>query len=210
MLLPTELASETAQLAGLNHTAHLTSGPRFKSHLDPEFSESFNDLVYNDVSNHCNCSVVITHYVIPLLQVHPVNVLEPVLMWEEFLNEELNNRVNMALDYRFYSDHDPFTNERHFSFLEHPFILNTANKVEKLLRDNLLSHFSERQRTYVHSFLTGVRDTPFLHLHISREDIVSDTLSQVSQSAGVWHCIPLCDSDIYICIWFSSWRPFQK
>lgn len=109
-------------------------------------------------------------------------MLKPVLGWDEFLNEELNNRINMAVDYRFSSDHDLFTGERHFSFLMYPFILSTANKVEKLLRDNLLAHFSERQRTFVHSLLTGVRDTPFLHLHISREDIVSDTLSQVSHS----------------------------
>lgn len=107
-------------------------------------------------------------------------MLKPVLGWDEFLNEELNNRINMAVDYRFSSDLDLFTGERHFSFLTYPFILSTANKVEKLLRDNLLAHFSERQRTFVHSLLTGVRDTPFLHLHISREDILSDTLSQVS------------------------------
>lgn len=124
---------------------------------------------------HSSITMYIFH-----LQVHPVNVLKPVLGWDEFLNEELNNRVNMAYDYRLSNDQDLFTGERHFSFLAHPFILSTANKVEKLLRDNMLAHFSERQRTFVHTILTGVRDTPFLHLHISREDILSDTLSQVS------------------------------
>ena len=116
------------------------------------------------------------------LQVHPDNIITPVISWEEFLNEELNSRINMALDYRFFGDYDPFTREKQFAFLEYPFILNTANKVEKLLRDNLVSHFSERQRTFVHAILTGVPDTPFLHLQISREEIVSDTLSQVRGS----------------------------
>ena len=126
---------------------------------------------------YSTCTCMYLHGI--LWQVHPANIVNPVIPWEDFLNEELNNRINMALDYRYYNDFDPFTREKSFSFLEYPYILNTANKVEKLLRDNLVSHFSERQRTFVHSLLTGVPDTPFLHLQISREEIVSDTLSQV-------------------------------
>ena len=89
----------------------------------------------------------------------------------------------MLYDYQFYGE--SYVQEKQFSFLEYPFILSTANKVEKLLLDNRASHINERQRTFVHTLLTGVRDTPFLHLHISRDDIVSDTLSQVS-SPPIW------------------------
>ena len=117
-------------------------------------------------------------------------MLKPVLKWEEFRNEELNNRINMVFDYQMFGD--SLSREKHFSFLEYPFILNTANKVEKLLLDNRASHNSERQRTFVHTLLTGVRDTPFLHLHINREDIVSDTLSQV-------HIPPLFLVHTYTC-----------
>ena len=118
------------------------------------------------------------------LAVHPDNVIVPLIPWEELRNEELNNRINIALDYRFMGDQDPFTGEKHFAFLEYPFILNTANKVEKLLRDNIVSHYSERQRTYIHTILTGVPDTPFLHLQINRDEILSDTLSQVGGREG--------------------------
>ena len=111
----------------------------------------------------------------------------------------------MALDYRFLGDYDRFTREKQFAFLEYPFILNTANKVEKLLRDNLVSHFSERQRTFVHAILTGVPDTPFLHLQISREDIVSDTLSQVSGTCTVLPMLPgMCSgSESVHCIYLA-------
>ena len=112
------------------------------------------------------------------LQVHPANAFEPPMPFSEFLNEELNDRVNMSIDYQ--RGYMGGNNGDHvFSFLEYPFILNTANKVEKLLRDNLVSQFSERQRTLVHAVLTGVPDIPFLLLRIDRNSIVSDALVQV-------------------------------
>lgn len=112
------------------------------------------------------------------LKVHPALVIKWPIDHTEFVNEELNNRVSMSIDYQrdFHSDR----NDESFSFLEHPFILNTANKMEKLLRDNLVSMYSERQRALVHTMITGVPDIPFLILRVSRDDIVSSALVQVS------------------------------
>ena len=112
------------------------------------------------------------------LKVHPANALKVPIPFSEFLNDELNRRIHMGIDYQ--RENQSLTNgERAFSFLEHPFVLNTDNKVEKMFRDNLFNQYSERQRTLVHSVLTGIPDLPFLLLRIDRSNIVSDALVQV-------------------------------
>ncbi len=111
------------------------------------------------------------------LKVHPATVLATGVPLSEFENEELNNRVNMGIDYQRFTGNS--SGDRVFSFLEHPFILNAANKVERILRDNIVSQYHERHRTMVHAVLTGVPDIPFLLLRIDRENIVSDALVQV-------------------------------
>jgi len=118
------------------------------------------------------------------IKVHPANVTSTPIPFTEFLNEELNSRVNMGIDYqRDYSS--SMSGEKQFSFIEYPFILNAANKVEKLFRDNLVSQFGERQRTLFHAVLTGVPDIPFLMLRVDRNNMLSDTLVQV----GVDECV---------------------
>lgn len=115
------------------------------------------------------------------LQVHPCLVRTFPIPLSEFINEELNQRIDMSKDY-----HREYTNsigEKNFSFLEHPFMLTVTNKVEKLYRDNLVSMFSERHRAVIHSVLTGVADVPYLALRICRETIVEDALVQVRQQA---------------------------
>ena len=125
------------------------------------------------------------------LKIHPANALKVPIPFGEFLNEELNGRIHMGIDYQ--REYQTLTNgERAFSFLEHPFVLSTDNKVEKMFRDNLFNQYSERQRTLVHSVLTGVPDLPFLLLRIDRSNIVSDALVQV----GICVCVCVC---IYVC-----------
>lgn len=111
------------------------------------------------------------------LQVHPCLVRSFPIPMSEFINEELNRRVDMAIDYQ--RDYGNSIGEKAFSFLEHLYMLNVTNKVEKLYRDNLVSMFSERHRAVIHSVLTGVADIPYLVLKISRESIVGDALVQV-------------------------------
>ena len=128
------------------------------------------------------------------LKIHPANALKVPIPFGEFLNEELNGRIHMGIDYQ--REYQTLTNgERAFSFLEHPFVLSTDNKVEKMFRDNLFNQYSERQRTLVHSVLTGVPDLPFLLLRIDRSNIVSDALVQV----GMCVCVCVCVS-VSVCV----------
>lgn len=110
-------------------------------------------------------------------EVHPSEVLQPLIPFEDFLNEELNSRLNMLADYR---RQGRISEQNRFSFLDHPFILTPANKVEKLFFDNQLSMITERHRTLLNTVLTGTPDLPFLLLRIDRHEIVSETLVQVS------------------------------
>ncbi len=110
-------------------------------------------------------------------KVHPALLVSPPIELSEFVNEELNSRVNMMLDY--HRDARDATDGAEFSFIRIPFVLNTANKMEKMIRDNLVNMYSERHRAVIHSILTGVPDIPFLLLRINRDNIVSDALVQV-------------------------------
>lgn len=111
------------------------------------------------------------------LQVHPCLIRSFPIALSEFINDELNRRVDMSIDYQ--RDYGSSIGEKTFSFLEHLYMLNVTNKVEKLYRDNLVSMFSERHRAVIHSVLTGVADIPYLVLKVSRETIVEDALVQV-------------------------------
>ena len=111
-------------------------------------------------------------------KVHPALLVSAPIPASEFVNEELNERVNMMLDY--HRETRDSNGDKEFSFLRYPFVLSTANKMEKMFRDNLVNMYSERHRAVIHSILTGVPDIPFLLLRINRDDIVSDALVQVS------------------------------
>lgn len=111
------------------------------------------------------------------LEVHPALVIKAPIPLSEFINEELNDRISMNIDYerlRRIGD-----GEKMFAFLEYPFILTTTNKTEKLFRDNILSMFHEQRMAVMHSLFTGVPDLPFLVIRVNRHDIVSEALVQV-------------------------------
>ena len=113
------------------------------------------------------------------LGVHPANAMKTLIPLSSFVNEELNHKLQMALDYQ-YDGQVGQNGEKEFAFLQYPYVLSCANKMEKLLRDNIYSMINERHRTLMHAVLTGVPDLPFLLLQIDRENVVADTLVQVS------------------------------
>ena len=115
--------------------------------------------------------------------VHPSEVYETPIRRTDFINESVNNGLNMLADYkrqnnRVVSGSRKITGKA-FSFLDYPYILDPANKVEKLYFDNQLSMMNERHRTLFHVILTGIADIPFLLLRVDRHNLVSDTLAQV-------------------------------
>jgi hypothetical protein len=143
------------------------------------FSNSLTSFVAKTKPEFLQASDTDYEQLILRLQVHPCLVRHFPIALGEFINEELNRRVDMSIDYQ--REYGGSVGEKTFSFLEHLYMLNVTNKVEKLYRDNLVSMFSERHRAVIHSVLTGVADIPYLVLKVSRESIVGDALVQVSR-----------------------------
>ena len=141
------------------------------------FSNSLNSFVAKPKPEFLQASDTDYEQLLLRLQVHPCLVRNFPVALNEFINEELNRRVDMSIDYQ--REYGGSVGEKTFSFLEHLYMLNVTNKVEKLYRDNLVSMFSERHRAVIHSVLTGVADIPYLVLKVSRETITEDALVQV-------------------------------
>lgn len=145
-----------------------------------ELTNSLNSFVAKPKPEFMQATDTVYEQLILRLHVHPCLIRNFPIPRSEFINDELNRRVDMSIDYQreYNSSSSNNGGDKNFSFLEYPFMLNVTNKVEKLYRDNLLSMFSERNRAVIHSVLTGVADIPYLVLRISREKIVEDALVQ--------------------------------
>lgn len=111
--------------------------------------------------------------------VHPSELIHSPIPLEEFILELVNTEVEMVIDYKRQRSKFSDDGSQIFSFLDHHFVLNTANKVETLHLDHNYRMFNERQRTLFNTVLTGIPDLPFLILRIDRHDIVNDALAQV-------------------------------
>lgn len=147
------------------------------------FSNSLNSFVTKTKAEFLQASDTDYEQLLLRFQVHPSLVKRFPIAIGEFINDELNGRVDMSIDYQ--RDYGNSIGEKTFSFLEHPYMLNITNKVEKLYRDNLVSMFSERHRAVIHSVLTGVADIPYLVLKVSRETIIEDALVQLETIADL-------------------------
>jgi len=114
------------------------------------------------------------------LGIHHCDIVKPVIPFEEFINEELNNVINI------YSDYDSYLRSQ-FSFFDYPYLLVPANKVEKLFLDNKMAMLHERRRTLLNTLFMGqTLELPFLLLKIDRNNIVNEALTQVSETAQLW------------------------
>ena len=145
-----------------------------------DFTSSLNSFMTKTKPEFMQASDSDYEQLILRLQVHPCLIKKFSIPLSEFINEELNERIDMSKDY--HREYTSNIGEKNFSFLEHPYMLTVTNKVEKLYRDNLVSMFSERHRSVIHSVLTGVADVPYLALRVCRESIVEDALVQVNKN----------------------------
>lgn len=116
------------------------------------------------------------------LELHPALLIKAPIPLSEFVNDELNERISLSVDYERLQRRAE--GEKVFVFLEHPFILTTVNKTEKLFRDNIISMYREQRMAMMHTLFTGVLDIPFLIIRVDRHDVVSDALAQVSGIAS--------------------------
>ena len=114
---------------------------------------------------------------------------EPLLSNDDFINETLNDKIEMDRDFTNYKYGEP-----RFAFLNYPFVLNTASKSLGLYFDNRVRMYSERRLTMIFSFMQGQLSSPYLRLRVRRDHLIEDAL--------VWVCMlkPLLTSlftDVY-------------
>jgi len=128
-----------------------------------------------------------SHWVDPLareLAVQPVDSRDPLVAFDEFVNESLSEAIEMDKDYTHYrAAMLPEVGQAsgRFSYMLHPFLLTTAVKNLGLFYDNRIRMISERRASVLQNIYDGGQATslPYLRLHIQRDQIVNDALVNV-------------------------------
>lgn len=103
----------------------------------------------------------------------------PLVPFEEFVNEPLNEVLEMDKDYTFFK----VETENKFSFMTCPFILNAVTKNLGLYYDNRIRMYSERRITVLYSLVQGQQLNPYLRLKVRRDHIIDDALVRVCLSS---------------------------
>lgn len=113
------------------------------------------------------------------LGVKTIDCRKPLIPFEEFINEPLNDVLEMDKDYTFFK----VETENKFSFMTCPFILNAVTKNLGLYYDNRIRMYSERRITVLYSLVQGQQLNPYLRLKVRRDHIIDDALVRVSHAA---------------------------
>ena len=110
------------------------------------------------------------------LKISHMECKTPLVPYEDFVNESLNDTINVETDYKYKLESD----EGKFSFVEYSFIMNTASKQRSLYMDNRIRMFSERRSSILQTLIHGLPPMPFLRIRVSRNRIIDDALVAVS------------------------------
>lgn len=110
------------------------------------------------------------------LQLKSYDCHQPLLDYEEFVNEPLNDHIEVDRDYTHFKSEQ----NQKFSFLNHTFLLSTATKGLGLFYDNRVRMYSERRLTMLYSLVHGHQHAPFLRLKVRRDNLIDDALVRVS------------------------------
>ncbi|XP_039709331.1 ubiquitin-protein ligase E3A isoform X2 [Pteropus medius] len=113
------------------------------------------------------------------LGVKTLDCRKPLIPFEEFVNEPLNDVLEMDKDYTFFK----VETENKFSFMTCPFILNAVTKNLGLYYDNRIRMYSERRITVLYSLVQGQQLNPYLRLKVRRDHIADDSLVQLEMIA---------------------------
>ncbi|MEE6470515.1 hypothetical protein FKM82_008991 [Ascaphus truei] len=113
------------------------------------------------------------------LGVKTIDCREPLIPFEEFVNEPLNDVLEMDKDYTFFK----VETENKFSFMTCPFILNAVTKNLGLYYDNRIRMYSERRITVLYSLVQGQPMNPYLRLKVRRDHIIDDALVRLEMIA---------------------------
>jgi len=122
------------------------------------------------------------------------NISRPRIPYHEFLNETINNALDVEKDfvnYKFNDDsilnmNDTFPEMDIFSFMKHPFILNTKEKTMYLFYDSRVKQIQQRRLAqhvlrYTQNLSVGL---PYLILKVSRDNIIRDALIRLEVIAA--------------------------
>ncbi|XP_070688326.1 ubiquitin-protein ligase E3A isoform X3 [Pempheris klunzingeri] len=104
--------------------------------------------------------------------VRSIDSRRPLIPFEDFINESLNEVVEMDKDFTFFK----VNAETKFSFQSCPFILNVITKNQGLYYDNRIRMYSERRLTALYSMVQGQQPNPYLKLKVRRDHIIDDAL----------------------------------
>uniref|UniRef100_A0A8K9V241 Ubiquitin-protein ligase E3A n=1 Tax=Oncorhynchus mykiss TaxID=8022 RepID=A0A8K9V241_ONCMY len=113
------------------------------------------------------------------LGVRTLDCRRPLIPFEEFVNEPLNDVLEMDKDFTFFK----VDSESKFSFQSCPFILNACTKSLGLYYDNRISMYSERRITALYSLVQGQQLNPYLRLKVRRDHIIDDALVRLEMIA---------------------------
>lgn len=113
------------------------------------------------------------------LGVKTLDCRRPLIPFEEFVNEPLNDVLEMDKDYTFFK----VETENKFSFMTCPFILNAVTKNLGLYYDNRIRMYSERRITVLYSLVQGQQLNPYLRLKVRRDHIIDDALVRLEMIA---------------------------
>lgn len=110
------------------------------------------------------------------------NISRPRLPYAEFLNETVNNALDVEKDFVNYKFPNEIGEESDpsdvFSFMNNPFILNTKQKTIYLFYDSRVKQIQHRRRAHYYNIMfRGV--LPYLMLKVSRDNIIQDALIQL-------------------------------
>lgn len=114
------------------------------------------------------------------LGVRPVDSVKPLLPFEDFVNESLNEVLEMDKDFTFFK----VDGETKFSFQSCPFILSVFTKSQGLYYDNRIRMYGERRLTALYNMVHDQQSEPFLRLKVRRDHIMDDALVRVSGAAA--------------------------
>lgn len=110
------------------------------------------------------------------LNIRTLDSIKPLIPFEDFINDSLNEVVEMDKDFTFFK----VNAETKFSFQTCPFILNVITKNQGLYYDNRIRMYSERRLTALYSMVQGQQPNPYLKLKVRRDHIIDDALVRVS------------------------------
>ncbi|ESO89420.1 hypothetical protein LOTGIDRAFT_218813 [Lottia gigantea] len=113
------------------------------------------------------------------LSVRASDCRKPLIPFDEFVNDPLNDHIDISTDYAYYRAESDLK----FSFVTHNFILTTASKHTSMYFDNRIRMLNERRTSFLQTIIHGAPPMPYLKLNVRRTHVVEDALISLEMFA---------------------------